>query len=209
MRSRPRRRAGAAIWALTLIGAGCLAVSPVQHARAGVAAPPPGQGGSARQSAPPRGGAQPQPPPQGGSQQQQPPPRTGAGSNPPPSGGRGPGSNDPHSWHNWQNNWRDDQFRRSHSLDSRHERFEDRDRGRFEDRFHIDDFRGHFRDVDFRQDCDALHGFSSVRALLDFLDEHPAIRDALEDHGDLFDFLVNHSDLSEEFDADCTFINVF
>src|SRR4029077_8870775 len=49
MGSTPRRRAGAAVWALTLIGAGCLALSPVQHAGAAMAAPPapPGQGGNA------------------------------------------------------------------------------------------------------------------------------------------------------------------
>ena len=166
MGNRPRRRFSAPIWAVTLVGAGCLALSPVTRAGAAVAAPP-GQGQGQGQ-----GQNQHQPPPQ--HQQQQ----------PPSNGGRA-GASDPHSWHNWDGNWRDDRFRREHSFESRHERFEDRDRGRFEDRFHIDDFRGHFGDRDFRTDCDELHGIGSVHALLDFLDEHPAIRDFFEDHGDL------------------------
>jgi len=190
MGKSPRRRFSAPLWAITLVGAGCLALSPVTRAGAAVAAPP-GQGQGQGQ-----GQNQHQPPPQ--HQQQQ-----------PPSNGGRTGANDPHSWHNWDGNWRDDRFRREHSFDSRHERFEDRDHGRFEDRFHIDDFRGHFGDRDFRTDCDELHGIGSVRALLDFLDEHPAMRDFFEDHGDLFDFLVHHSDLGDDFDADCTFIDVF
>jgi hypothetical protein len=215
MGKSPRRRFSAPIWAVTLIGAGCLALSPVTRAGAAVAAPP-GQGGSQGQGHSPQGQYPPppgwqqqqQPPPQHQQQQQQPPPQHQQQPQPPSNGGR-MGANDPHSWHNWDNNWRDDRFRREHSFDSHHERFEDRDHGRFEDRFHIDDFRGHFGDRDFRTDCDELHGIGSVRALLDFLDEHPAMRDFFEDHGDLFDFLVHHSDLGDDFDADCTFIDVF
>jgi hypothetical protein len=215
MGTRPRRRFSAAIGVLTLIGAAGLALGPVGHASAAGAAPP-GQGGSPQghnphgQNPPPPGWQQQQ------QQQQQPPPRNWQQpqqqqhqQQPPPPNGRNMGSNDPHSWHNWDGNWRDERFRRDHSFDSHHERFEDRDRHRFEDRFHIDDFRAHFGDADFRSDCDELHGIGSVRALLDFLDGHQALREFFEDHGDLFDFLVHHTDLSDDFDAECTFIDVF
>jgi hypothetical protein len=215
MGKRPRRRFSAPLWAVTLVGAGCLALSPVTRAGAAVAAPPPGQGGSQGQGQGQGHNPQGQNPPPPGSQQQQqhqqqqpPPPQHQQQPQPPSSGGR-MGANDPHSWHNWDNNWRDDRFRREHSFDSHHERFEDRDRGRFEDRFHIEDFREHFRDVDFRTDCDELRGIGSVHALLDFLDDHPAIRDFFEDHGDLFDFLVHHSDQGDDFDTDCRFIDIF
>ena len=209
MGNRPRRRFRAPIWAVTLVGAGCLALSPVTRAGAAVTAPPgqgQGQGQNPQgQNPPPPGQNQQQPPRQ---QNQHRPPPQHQQPQPPSNGGR-MGANDPHSWHNWDNNWRDDRFRHDHSFDSRHERFEDRDHGRFEDRFHIDDFRGHFGDRDFRTDCDELHGIGSVHALLDFLDEHAAMRDFFEDHGDLFDFLVHHGDLGDDFDTDCTFIDVF
>ena len=187
MGTRPPRRASAAIWALSLAGAGLLALAPVARAGAAAAPNPPQRNGHVQQQ-PPQQGQQPQ-------HQQQQPPRSGG--------------NDPHSWHNWQNNWRDQNFRSSHSANSRHERFDDRGRGRFVDRFHLEDFRGHFGDADFRTDCDGLHGVASVRALLDFLDGHPALRDYFEDHGDLFDYLVNHTDLGDGFDADCTLVDVF
>lgn len=209
MGNRTRRRFSAPIWAVTLVGAGCLALSPVTHAGAALAAPPgqgQGQGNNPQgQNPPPQHQQQ---PPRQQQNQHQPPPQHQQQPQPPSNGGR-MGANDPHSWHNWDNNWRDDRFRREHSFDSRHERFEDRDHGRFEDRFHFDDFRGHFGDRDFRADCDELRGIGSVHALLDFLDEHQAIRDFFEGHGDLFDFLVHHSDLGDDFDADCTFIDVF
>ena len=210
MGNGPRRRFSAPIWAVTLVGAGCLALSPITRAGAAVAAPP-GQVGSQGQGQGQGHNPQGQNPPPPGSQQGQPPQQQQHQQEPqPPSnGGRRTGANDQHSWHNWDSNWRDDRFRRDHSFDSRHERFEDRDHGRFEDRFHIDDFRAHFGDRDFRTDCDELHGIGSVHALLDFLDEHPALRDFFEDHGDLFDFLVHHAELGDDFDADCTFVDVF
>jgi len=222
MGNRPPRRFSVLVSVATLVGAGCLALSPAGRVSAAVATPP-GQGGTPQGQNPqgqnpqgqnpqgqsPQGQSPPGQRPQGQSPQRQNPPPRGPQQQQPPSNGGRMGANDPHSWHNWDSNWRDDRFRRDHSFDSRHERLEDRDRGRFEDRFHIDDFRAHFRDADFRTDCDELHGIGSVRALLDFLDEHPAVRDFFEDHGDLFDFLVHHSDLSDDFDADCTFIDVF
>jgi hypothetical protein len=199
---------------VTLVGAGCLALSPVTRAGATVAAPPgpgqgqghnpPGQQQNPNQQQPPQHqNQQQQTPPQHQNQQNQQPSRQ----QPPSNNGGRMGANDPHSWHNWDNNWRDDRFRREHSFDSRHERFEDRDHGRFEDRFHIDDFR--FRDADFRTDCDDIRAIGSVHELLDFLDGHPALREFFEDHGDLFDFLVHHDSFSDDFDTDCTFIDVF
>ena len=219
MRTRPPRRTSAAIWAVSLAGAGCLALTPVARAGAAAAPNPPQRNGHVQQQPPQQGqqgqqGQQnqnqqqnqnPQHQNQNPNQNQQPPRQQPSNQQRPPRSG----GNDPHSWHNWDNNWRDGNFRSSHSVDSRHERVDDRAHNRFDDRFHTDDFRGHFGDRDFRTDCDELHGFSTVRALLDFLDGHPAIRDFFEDHGDLFDFLVHHSDMGEDFDADCTFIDVF
>jgi hypothetical protein len=61
---------------------------------------------------------------------------------------------------------------------------------------------------DFRHDCDELLSFHSVRALLDFLDSDSSLLDFFEEHGDLFDFLVHHSDWSDDFDSDCTLIEL-
>jgi hypothetical protein len=112
---------------------------------------------------------------------------------------------DSRSWHEWDTSWGDPSFRRDHERDSRHEHVEDRDH-RFHDDFHFDEFRS--EDRDFRHDCDVLIGIHTVRALLDFLDGETSLRDFFELHGDLYDFLVHHPDLLEDFDGDCTFIDL-
>jgi hypothetical protein len=109
------------------------------------------------------------------------------------------------SWRSWDGTWQDQNFRQEHNRDSRHQRFEDSSR-RFHDDFHFDEFRN--EDSNFRHDCDVLLGFHSVRALLDFLDSDSSLRDFFELHGDLYDFLVHHPDLADDFDGNCTFIDL-
>jgi hypothetical protein len=109
------------------------------------------------------------------------------------------------SWKSWDGTWQDPNFHRDHSRDSRHEHFEDNSH-RFHDDFHFDEFRT--EDRNFRHDCDVLIRFHSVRALLDFLDSDSSLRDFFELHGDLYDFLVHHPDLADDFDSNCTFIDL-
>ena len=118
---------------------------------------------------------------------------------------------DSRNWRDWNSGRQDPTWRQEHSRDSHHEFGRFRDRDRFCDfhdcdRFHFDEFRT--EDSDFRHDCDILISFHSVRALLDFLDGDSSLRDFFELHGDLFDFLVNHSDWSDDFDPDCTLIEL-
>jgi hypothetical protein len=120
---------------------------------------------------------------------------------------------DSRSWHQWNSGWQDPGWRGEHSRDSRHERgfFHDPDRfcdSHDCDRFHFDEFRSEDDSNDFRHDCDVLLSFHSVRALLDFLDGDSSLRDFFELHGDLYDFLVNHPDWSDDFDQNCTLIDL-
>lgn len=120
---------------------------------------------------------------------------------------------DSRSWRQWNGGWQDPNWRGEHSRDSGHEQgfFHDPDRfcdSRDCDRFHFDEFRNEDDSNDFRHDCDVLLSFHSVRALLDFLDGDSSLRDFFELHGDLYDFLVNHSDWSDDFDQNCTLVDL-
>jgi hypothetical protein len=164
----------------------------------------------------PRGAstATPTPTPRTGSPVNSPTPKSGPTSTPTPHSGNTHNAKwpqDSRGWKDWNGGWQDPNWRREHSRDSRHERGFFRDRDRFCDthdcdRFHFDEFRS--EDSDFRHDCDILISFHSVRALLDFLDGDSSLRDFFELHGDLYDFLVNHSDWSDDFDPDCTLIDL-
>ena len=172
--------------------------------------------GTPRFSPTPKGAstATPTPTPRTGSPVNSPTPKSGSTSTPTPRAGNTRNPNwpkDSRGWKDWNGGWQDPNWRQEHSRDSRHEQGFFRDRDRFCDthdcdRFHFDEFRG--EDGDFRHDCDILISFHSVRALLDFLDGDSSLRDFFELHGDLFDFLVHHSDWSDDFDQDCTLIDL-